>query len=543
MSTTAGFGVSDSLRSIFAGLSQAQGRYGQKYSDKDINKVKQYICCRNYSKASLELVYLCWAIIHACPTCRGASKLEAFFWLDEAHPPQRCRAAFSQVWQGSAGRVAITKDYLSLSIGTGSGSKNFNISPARVGVLAVLMEFIVTVDPTLLTGLQNSLLEGNDKNIDQQARLIQQSIYQFLKEHLPEAQIQARYRYFEHWLNTNGIKPTALDDAHIISFWQDACADEQAQSYVLYSTALFDALDATSAMQIVTSQQAVHFAASFGQQAEQGEVNPEQLIASQFNDEDAEMLQTLAFANVTSYDDVKTLCNMPKCLTLEEAEWLQPLVSYSTYIRPFLLSFMRLQVFAKWQSVLVQAKRKSAATLAEKLADQPVQGYAMYQLEISGLTKALENAQHCLQHVLLNIEPEFACAELLQQLPTEQLQKIGLWLAEHKSSGADSAGAWLSVSKQLSLQFPAFRQLTDLSAQAFKKNNKVGFKEIPSDEQADVYLAAFEQIRSLQKLIFAHGKAVEQLEQTAGGLSHIFSSDVCIFTHRFNTLYGDRHAS
>ena len=543
MPTTAGFGVSDSLRSIFAGLSQAQGRYGQKYSDQDINKVKQYICCRNYSKASYELVYLCWAIINACPVRRGATPLEAFFWLDEAHSPQRCRVAFSQPWQGEAGQVAITSDYLSLNIGKGASSKSFNISPARVGVLAVLMEFIITVDPSLLSKLQNDLLGGNDKDIDQVARLIQQSIYQFLKDHLPEAQIQTRYRYFENWLNTNGISPTALDDSHIISFWQDACADEQAQSYVLYATALFDALDAISAMQIVTSQQAVSFAASFGQLAEQGEVNPEQVLASQFNDEEGEMLQTLVFADVATFDEVKTLCTMPKCLTQEEAEWLQPLVSYATYIKPFLLSFMRLQVFAKWQSVLVQAKRKSAATLTEKLAEPPVQAYAMYQLEIDGLAKALENAQHCLQHVLLNIEPEYACAELLQQLPTEQLQKIGQWLAEQQSHESYSPESWHSLSKQLSLQFQPLRQLCDLSAQAFKKNNKAGFKKLPSSEQGDIYLAAFEHITSLQKLTQAHGKAVEQLAATCGGLSRIFASDVCIFTHRFNTLYGDHHAS
>ena len=529
MSTTAGFGVSDSLRGIFAGLMQTEGRFGPKYLNRDILKVQQYICCRNYSKATLELVYLCWAIVNACPARRNMGKLEAFFWLDEAHTPARFRAAFSQQWQTSAGQVALHNDNLNIVV----GSSVFNISPARVGVLAVLMEFIVTLDPGLLSELQQSLANATQQHIDQLARLLQQRVYQYLKHHLPEAPIQTRYRYFEQWLAQQDLSPETLSDDDILLFWQQAQADKQAQSYVLYSTALFDALDAIDAMKIVASQQAVHYAASLGHLSEQGEIDPQQLIASHWDEQFGELVNTLTFSEAKAPASLKSLCNSPKCLTLQEAEWLQPLIDYSAYTLRYLRSFMRLQVFSRWQAVLVQAKRKSASVVAEKLHDVPAQGYAMYQLEINGLQQAIHYSQDCLVAVLLQLEPQFACAELLQQLPASEMQNIAGLLAE---TGPDAS--WHSSVKRLRLQFPAFRQLCEQAESACKKNNKAGFKSLTNSENAEPYIEAFELLSTTAKLCQAHGAALEELSHGPGGLSAIFASDVCIFSDRFNILYG-----
>lgn len=527
MPTTVGFGVSDTLRSIFDGLSQAEGLNGQKYSDIDINKVKQYVICRNYSKASLELVYLCWAIVNAYPSRRGASNLEAFFWLDEAYTPRRFREAFKQAWQDSPGKVALAQVYLNLEV----DNKAFSISPSRVGVLAVLMEFIITVDPSLIHTIQSSLFRGNSKAIDQLAKQLQKSIYQFLKSHLPEAQIQTRYRYFEAWLNQSGQTPASLDDEDIMHFWQDASEDKQAQSYVLYSTALFDVLDALSAIEIVENQQGVAYADSFGAEREFGEVNPEQV-------------HTLLFSESPEQLDVKALCQAPKCLTQEEAQWLQPLSDYRLYTHTFLLSFMRLQVFASWQSVLVQAKRKSQSTVAEKLTEVPEQGYAKYQLELSTLSKALTYAQDCLLYVLLERDPELACAELLQKLPQEQLRPVAGFLAELRQQ---SPASWPSLLKQISLQFPAFRQLIQPLQGAFKKNNKAGFKTLPQQEELEPYINALHHMTKLQGLLNKHQDNIihldNQLDSQIKLLSSIFSSDVCIFTKRFNTLYGGLNAN
>jgi hypothetical protein len=529
MPTTVGFGVSDTLRSIFEGLSQAEGSFGQKYSDKDINKVRQYVSCRNYSKASLELVYLCWAIVHAYPARRNITAIEAFFWLDEAHTASRCRAVFSQGWQGKAGQVEINKDYLSLVV----GHKKFTISPSRVSVLAVLMEFIVTVDPSFVLILQNRLFEATVKDIEQLATQIQHSIYQFLKQHMPEAQIQTRYRYFESWLRRNALNINTLDDQAIMTFWQDAGNDEQAQSYVLYATALFDVLDALSAMDIVASQQAVSFAQRFGHDDDSHELKPEHIVASHLDEETGENLQALAFPEQSDNVNVNLLCQAPKCLTQEEALSLQPLVEYQPFISRFLRSFLRLQIFAKWQAVLVQAKRKSAHTVFEKLKELPVQGYAMYELEMSGISNTLSDAKNCLLAVLLELEPEFGCIEALHTMPPEQLPAIAAWLAKQRKEQSH----WPSLINQLNLQFGPFRHAVDSFKHALKANHKAGFKTPPALDESEKYQESYQLVLQVSLLIKTHLKDMQKMSQQ-DSLSGIFASDVCIFTSRFNTLYG-----
>lgn len=537
MPTTVGFGVSDTLCSIFDGLTQAEGRYGQKYRDADINKVKQYVSCRNYSKATLELVYLCWGIVNAYPVRRGIGSIEAFFWLDEAYSSQRCRAAFSQLWQGEAGQVCIGKEHLELKV----GSKVFNISPARVSVLAVLMEFIVTVDPRLLSMLSSSLLSCNDKTIETLAKKIQQNIYQFLKAHLPEAQIQTRYRYFELWLKAQSLSPSNVNDETILQFWQEAGDDPQAQSYVLYATALFDVLDALRAMKTVESQQAVAFAVRFGFDLDAGELNPEQLIASQFDevsgDQQYSELHSLVFSDESNVIPLATLSQSPKCLSQDEVQSLQPLLDYCHDIQRFLRSFMRLQVFARWQSILVQAKRKSAQQLAAKLSEVPVQGYAMYQLDVTGLHQTLDYAETCLLHVLVELVPELGCREVLQKLPAEEFAKVALWLRQQANPQSPT------VLSQLSLQFPTFRLLLNDLHSAFKKNNKAGFKTLPQRQDIERYINALQLVRHLLTLTTAHEREITQLIDAGPSLSRIFSSDVCIFTDRFNQLYGGGNAN
>ena len=550
MPTTVGFGVSDTLRSIFDGLSQAEGLNGQKYSDINIKKVRQYVSCRNYSKVSLELVYLCWAIVNAYPVRRGASKLEAFFWLDEAYGPRRFREAFRQGWQDSSGSVTLSEQFLMLELANnGLTQTTFNISPSRVGVLAVMMEFIITVDPSLIHTLQTSLLKANAKTIDQVAKQLQKSIYHFLKSHLPEAQIQTRYRYFETWLKQNAKTPSSLDDQDIMTFWQDASQDQQAQSYVLYSTALFDTLDALDAINVVQTQQGICFANSFGTGGfdsgeDSAEVDLERINGSAVDELSetvlGEQVGSLLFGESGQELELNALCQAPKCLKQEQAQWLRPLSTYPVYSRRFVLSFLRLQVFSPWQSVLVQAKRKSQDTLAEKLAEAPMQGYTLYQGQSAELHETLRYTENCLLYVLLEGDPQRACAELLQKLPQQQLAPIAGFLAQLIEQTESS---WPSVIKQLSLRFVAFSQLVQTLQRAYKKNNKAGFTTLPEEEELDPYIEALQQITALQALLNKHQEDIAQLDQATLTLSSIFSSDVCIFTKRFNALYGDLYAN
>ena len=71
--------------------------------------------------------------------------------------------------------------------------------------------------------------------------------------------------------------------------------------------------------------------------------------------------------------DLGWLCRSPKFLTLAQFQPMKSLLSHGKLARQLPLSFLRLSIFSSWQSVLVQAKRKSPQELADKLQQLNIQ--------------------------------------------------------------------------------------------------------------------------------------------------------------------------
>ncbi|WP_299071477.1 hypothetical protein [uncultured Paraglaciecola sp.] len=536
MPTTAGFGVSDTLRSIFDGLRQAEGINGLKYISRDVNLIQQYVSCRNYAKACLELVYLNWAVVNAYPNKRVGTPIERFFWLDEAYTPKRVRAAFAEPWSSGENSVKVTPEVIHLQL----AHHQFDISPVRVSTLAVLMEFVLAVDPSFIGLFDKELRAANQTQVDQIAKKLQQAIYRFLKEHLPEAQMQNRFRYFENWMKNQQITPDDVNDQHILDFWQQASDDPHAESYVLYATALFDVFDAMSAMDVVETQSQILYAKSLGANAENQELDLERLFSEEPSQgvQWEQHIQDTVFSDSKPITDVKQLCLAPKCLTQQEADRLQPLMSYSAYSQRFLRSFLRLQVFAKWQAVLVQAKRKSVARLQDKLTQIPENAYATYLEDVVDCSNSIQQALLCICHVMSELQPETACSEYLDAIEPKQIPPIGQKILELKQQKL----GWNAIFSALNLQFPAFRQQREKTEKAFKKNNKSGFKNLDELLDEDEYYHAQQNLHAAKASIAEHIHLIQQLDEQTTSLKQIFASDVCIFTSRFNSFYGVEHA-
>ncbi|MEQ3653895.1 MAG: hypothetical protein ABNH33_11265, partial [Glaciecola sp.] len=85
------FGVSSTLQADFDLLRETPNLLGDaKYTQKTIDKLAQYIVCRNYGKLCLELCYLCWPIVKYG---RQGQALLDFFWLQEVISPKGFRAS------------------------------------------------------------------------------------------------------------------------------------------------------------------------------------------------------------------------------------------------------------------------------------------------------------------------------------------------------------------------------------------------------------------------------------------------------------------
>jgi hypothetical protein len=520
MTNIINYGISDTLKALFAQLKDTPGLDGYKYHGKDVEQISQNIVCRNYGSVCYELSFLCWAVVNH--PHYSSSALLSFFWLEENIQPKRFRHAFSHPIQTASGQVCMGEDYLQLQI----GDIEFAISPTRIGVLAVMLELIASIDPAQLSNIETLLLGANNQGIKQVSSNLQKLIYSYLKEHIPEASTQERFRAISGWLKQHNLTAQKLTDQAVLNFWLNPPAQP---SYIKFSTVLDDLLDAITAIEVVENTFNGEYALSLGSNTEQGEV-------------DADWVQTTVFAQADNHEDLSGLCQSPKFLTLAQYQPMSLLLTHGKLARQLPLSFLRLNIFGGWQSVLVQAKRKSPQVLADKLQHPPNRHYQDYVAELNDSESQCKQVQQVIAHIFYSLNSPMFVGIMLKQMPTDLRQTLKIWMRAQIADTTESeANLFIHVQQWLSQHPKAQFWLTE-AANLFKNNNKDGFKKLPSVTELDIYQDGSEALDHCQESVARYLLVITKLNHENTQLAEIYRSDLCIFSNRFKQIYGAPHA-
>jgi len=584
------YGVSESFNSFIDGLRETPGLSDKKFRLADINKMAQYLVCRNYGKACLELSYLLWAVVNyptsdsahhtttdtntdttnyaspSSPKALANAPLLSFFWLNENITPARFRQAFEQPY--SSKQVAITLDKVGLHLSF--PQQSFVISATRVGVLAVLFEIIISLAPEKLTLIEKALqgnLDNSVKAIKNLSSELQKQLYQFLAEHLVPAQQQRRFRYISQWLaskdndklsnkssnesydsyknyakndnhNTKTSSIHLLRDETILSFWQDAAMDETSPGYKLYASAFNDIIEIHQAIQQAKQVFALDNANSIGFNVEGGEYSPD-------------VIEKLVFAETSTTQDYAWLCQTPKFLTKAQWHFIEPLMQKQPFIKNLPLSVARLAIFSQWQASIVQAKRKSSLILQDKLNEIPEQDYLLYQQQLSKQSKVLIQVVLAIAHIFYRQQDSRYLGCILCFLPEVLSQQIKQTLNETMTllSSAEEVSldlAAIKINKALFTQSQIllkdsmeFNRVMKMAKSAFNNNNKDGFQHVPDVESLDTYQDGYDALTRCQHIIKIYLTQLSKLWPTSQNCQLNYCSDVSIFKDMFNQLYGD----
>ncbi|GAC21195.1 hypothetical protein [Paraglaciecola arctica] len=520
MSNIINYGISETLKALFIQLKETPGLDGNKYHGKDVEQISQNLVCRNYGSVCYELSFLCWAVVNH-PNY-SSSPLLSFFWIDENIQPKRFRQAFKQPIHTASGQVSMGDDYLQLKL----GDIEFAISPTRIGVLAVMLELTASIEPGQLTTIEKLLVDGNSQAIKQVSSNLQKLIYSYLKEHIPEASTQERFRAISGWLKQHNLTAPKLTDQDVLNFWLSPPAQP---SYIKYSTVLDDLLDAITAIDVVENTFNADYALSLGSDSEQGEI-------------DAQWVQQTVFEQADNHSDLNWLCQSPKFLTLTQYQPMKSLLSHGKLARQLPLSFLRLNIFAGWQSVLVQAKRKSPLVLADKLQQSPTRQYQDYVAELNDSESHCKQVQQVIAHIFYSLNNPLFVGIMLKQMPTDLQQTLKIWMRAQIANTTESgANHFLQIQQWLSQHPKAQFWLTE-AANLFKNNNKDGFKKLPSVAELDIYQDGSEALDQCQELVARYLLVIAKLNHQNTQLAEIYRSDLSIFSSRFKQIYGAPHA-
>ncbi len=531
------YGVSDTLTGLFTLLRETPGNNGLKYSHKDVDQVARAIVCRNYGSSCLELCHLLWAIAnYPMQGHEPEYKILSFFYLEENISSASCRLYFEQEWQADKqNSIALDKQYLNI-VSTGTV---FSISPTRVQYLAAFLDFLLNIEPNIAKQAQqffsNFAADQQNKAIKQLSSELQKWLYQFLSEHLIDAQLQRRFRFVSTWLMKDEDKnPTSthwLNDSLILDFWQQNI-NEESLGYKLFQTASQDLIDLYQAQMIQSQRQQAESASTIGEDTEQGEYTADQLEKSLADFYGEHQLL------------IDILTQEPKCLTKLQSELLSPIVYHQSVLSQIGLTLARKACFGAWQAILVQAKRSNKAdVLKEKLNLEP-QTYINWLQDLITLEQNMAQTELALLHIFAELKSPYLLVLLPDYLSEQDYQRVQQVLqisAEHAGNWSILENLMLSNWSACLLQVPDFKRLLELAAKSYKQNNKAGFKVLPSIENLVQYQQAQQTLLSSHQQLKHYIENLNQKNQKnqdKQGLVEIFSSDLLIFQDRFNILYG-----
>lgn len=522
MTSIINYGISETLKALFAQLKETPGLNGYKYHHKDVELLSRNIVCRNYGSVCYELSFLCWAVVNHPQY--SSSPLLSFFWLQENIQPKRFREAFAEPLHTTLGKASMGKEYLTLQL----GDIEFSISPTRVAVLAVMLELIASIDPAQLGNIEKNLLDANAQTVKKVSSELQKLIYAYLKQHLPEASTQERFRAISSWLKQHGLSTKNISDQDVLDFWLHP---PEQPSYIKFSTVLDDLLDAISAMEVVENA----FNAEHGlslindSNGEPGEIP-------------ADWVQNTVFEQTQSDTDLSWLCQSPKFLTLAQYQAMSAILSHSKLARQLPLSFLRLKIFSGWQSVLVQAKRKSPQVLADKLSQCPEHDYQGFVEQLNDSETQCKQVQKAIGHIFYALKSPLFVGIMLKQIPLELQQILKIWMREKIQESDNFKGNMFTEIQQWLSQYGSTQTWLAEANKAFNLNNKDGFKTLPCSAELETYQDGSDALQQCQQIVAGYLLRLEKLNHKNTELEAIYRSDLCIFSSRFKQIYGASNA-
>ena len=590
------YGVSGELQGIFESLREQSsvadktGSIRGKYRNKDIDALAQMILCRNYAKATLELSYLLLAVALRDEGAGQTNSTEQvylqFFWLDEAITPVRFRAAFADFDASEKlppnERLVLAEPGLSVRL----GGDEFTLSPTRIGVLAALLEFMVYIDPGVLRQDENFYQSPTVARVNALASRLQSVLYRYLGENMQAAQQQRRFRRLWDWLCSQPPKMSdkgvlwdwlsgygdaqapkmsdkgvlwdwlsgygdsqtpKVSDEGVLCFWQEAAlAEDDSLGFRRFRTVAENFYDLGNALDCVQSHLQVDLAASIGQAGDVGEISPDVLEKA---------LETL----VDERPGLDSLSRSPKFLSKQQIDTLQPVVDAQCATVALPLTALRMHCFGTWQAVLVQALRNKDQAQMQLALQAGGINYDEYLGNIDVLLEALSQARLSGLHVLLHYQVPDVLALLIDLLPATDdadmvsgattdrpsvmalLKALDLDANNLLASGEldQVANAVFKQWPQVLLRVPALNALQQRLQQAFKSNNRQGFKTLPDQVDTTQYLDGVALLALAQRYSGQHKNSLEKKLHTQGSAAN-YRADLAIFKQVFTALYGDQ---
>lgn len=528
-------GKSEELASALHTLGETEVNGEPKYTPAVCREISKMMVCRTYATPLLELCYL---ITAASQFDANKGRYEYFFW-DSGLARSASFYAYCKNNLGSTPHPTLRLDPQALHLSATDTS--FAIQYGRMPVLSALLEF-------LLTSLGYSTLDDcvqpltqqmpTKKDISACANDLSRQLYAYLKDHLPTAQSQRKYRkilaYCENDVST-------INDPLILDFWQHASLEgDKATDFKTFEGVTLGFIRLIQAVEGAEDLSALRHTARIGMDRDAGEIDPD--LLSQTLDT---VQETISPLHKLSEDPVSQI----KFLNKLETQSLEHLLHAGTLALRLPLSIMRCNVFAKPQARLTQALRAKASPddLQEIITAGPEETYQDRQIAYQNLINHIQRSLYASLYALTQNRRREAISLLLKLAPGIDFTQ----LAEHliDVSGEDNvvslqqsriADHFMTILQDETAVGGDIANIMCQAETAYKGLSRKGFKEAPHSrpDRSEAYAEGAELLFEISQDIEAYLERLDSLPLAGSGWQAQFSHDRTAFSTQFSQIYG-----
>ncbi|WP_417796060.1 hypothetical protein [Terasakiella pusilla] len=528
-------GKSEELAAALHTLSETEVNGEPKYTPAICREIGKMIVCRTYATPLLELCHL---IAAASQLSGPKGRYEYFFWDSGL---ARSGSFYAYCKQNLIARptdsLSLTQQALTLHL----SDTNFAIQFGRMPVLSALLEFLLTsigyseLDETLQAVTRKI---PKKQEVSACANELSRQLYAYLKDHLPTAQSQRKYRqilaYCENDVST-------ITDPLILDFWQDASREtDKSSDFKTFESVTLGFIRLIQAVEGAEDLAALRHTASIGMDRDAGEIDPNML--SQTLDTVQETLSPLLKLAEEPMAQIKFLNKL-------EAQNLEHLLNAGTLALRLPLSILRCNVFAKPQARLTQALRAKASPedLQAIIAAGPEETYQDRQIAYQNLIAQIQRSLYASLYALSQNRRREAISLLLKLAPGIDFTPLGTHLIDREVGDnvvtlqqSTIADHFMTILKDENEVGADIAEVMSQAETAYKGMSRKGFKEAAhtQSDRSEAYIEGANLLFEISQDIEAYLERLEGLPLAGNGWQAQFSHDRATFSTQFSHIYG-----
>ena len=559
-------GKSEHLKGIFRNITESEclitdTNVRRKYDQNTAFLLARIIACRTYGRACLEFIYACVVAHHVAQP--RESYIDLFMRAVPANRHYFKGILYERINKHSGSILKLQPSGVLLS----TDFEEFLVHFERLPVMSALLDFVVeAVGFIKLDEILKPVLRSTTKNtVNEAAKALSKLIYHFLSDHLPTAQIQARYQamiaHFSHYWEDAEDQTVSIgpSDEDIIRFWMSH-AREDNLNFKTYRSVVVAIIDFVAALERAQSEHAMSHAHRLGtnREADERDVSAEDTfgIVTDIWSESEGPLAALESEQA----------HLIKFFNKSEKSMIDALLMAGPSPQNLPLTHLRWHTFGGAQARLSQAKRRklSSSEMTRFITEDAIQknyndimsvwSDVVNQCQRSILASAMIlmssgrlNGLICLKYIFpdLDFDQVIGAYKTQLNLDNKQMDADEVVLPFRSNDPTQPIGDTELLIKSFTNSYRSKAwSLSDVeiaavaaAERAFKDLNRDGFKSrvIRDEQMLDSFEAVVPTIEWIKKQFSALYRVIEDMEK----LDERFAADEARFKPVFQLLYGE----